>query len=307
MPLTYNQISAITLKHYVPKLIDAVFDGDALLKRYKEKGRYQKVSGGESLMLELNYAMTTAAGWYSGSETLSTTDDEQITAAEFQWKQAYANITISRDDELKNGGDAQILDFVKAKTQIAEKTLSDYIQGGLYHAGTNAKSIVGTGLFLSTSNTVGGISQSSHSWWQAQVDSSTTTLALAPMQTVFNACTVNNKSPTVGMATRSVYNKYYALLQPQQRFVDGDTAKGGFQNLLFNGIPIIVGSKVPTGNLQFLNEENLVLKVMKDEDFRFEPFQKPTNQNVKTAKIYWMGAHGVDNCRMLGALTAITA
>jgi hypothetical protein len=31
------------------------------------------------------------------------------------------------------------------------------------------------------------------------------------------------------------------------------------------------------------------------------------NQNVKVAKVYWMGAHGTDNCRMLGALTAIAA
>lgn len=307
MPLTYDQLSAITQKRFIPKLVDAIFDGDPLLKRYRDKGRYKKVSGGTSLVMPLNYALTTAAGWYSGTETLSTADNDQITGAEYQWKQAYANITIARDDELKNSGDAQVIDLVKSKTMIAEKTLADYIQGGLYHSGTNAKSIVGTGLFLSASNTVGGIAQGTYSWWQAQIDSSTTTLGLAAMQTIYNACTIDNKSPTVGMATRSVYNKFYALLQPQQRFVDGDTAKAGFQNLLFNGTTVIVGSKVPTSNLQFLNEENLGLYVMKDEDFRFEPFQKPTNQNAKTAKIYWMGAHGVDNCRMLGALTAITA
>ena len=226
---------------------------------------------------------------------------------EYQWKQAYANISITRSDELMNSGDAQVVDLLKAKTQIAEKTLADYIQGGLYHSGTTAKSIVGTGQFLSTSNTVGGISQSSYSWWQAQIDSSTTTLTLAAMQTIFNSCTINNSSPTVIMATRANYNRYYALLQPQQRFVDGDTAKGGFQNLLFNGVPLIAGSKVPTSNLQFLNEEHLGLFVMKEEDFRFEPFAKPLNQNLKSAKIYWMGAHGTDNCRMLGGLTAIAA
>ncbi|MES3012624.1 MAG: phage major capsid protein [Pseudomonadota bacterium] len=307
MPLSYDQLSAITKKYYVPKLVDAIFDSDPLLKRYKDKGRYKKVGGGTSAMMPLNYALTTAAGWYSGTETLSTTDNDQISAAEYQWKQAYANITIARDDELKNSGDAQVIDLVKSKTQIAEKTLADYIQGGLYHSGSNSKSIVGTGLFLSTSNTVGGIAQGTYSWWQAQIDSSTTTLGLAAMQTIWNSCTINNSSPTVLMSTRSVFNKYFALLAPQQRFVDSETAKGGFQNLMFNGAPVIVGSKVPTANLQFLNEENLALLVMKEEDFRFEPFQKPVNQNAKTAKIYWMGAHGTDNCRMLGALTAITA
>jgi hypothetical protein len=307
MPLSYDQLSAITKKHYVPKLVDSIFDSDPLLKRYKDKGNYKKIGGGTSVMMPLNYALTTAAGWYSGADTLSTTDNDQITAAEYQWKQAYANISIVRSDELQNMGDAQVLDLVKSKVQIAEKTLADYIQGGLYHSGSTAKSIVGTALFLSTSNTVGGISQSTYSWWQAQVDSSTTTLSLSAMQEVWNDCTINNSQPTVLMATRANYNRYYALLTPQQRFVDGETAKGGFQNLLFNGAPMIVGPKVPSGHIEFLNEEHLKLFVHKDEDMRFEDFQKPVNQNVKVAKVYWMGAHGTDNCRMLGALTAISA
>jgi hypothetical protein len=307
MPLSYDQLSAITKKHYVPKLVDSIFDSDPLLKRYKDKGNYKKIGGGTSVMMPLNYALTTAAGWYSGADTLSTTDNDQITAAEYQWKQAYANISIVRSDELQNMGDAQVLDLVKSKVQIAEKTLADYIQGGLYHSGSTAKSIVGTALFLSTSNTVGGISQSTYSWWQAQVDSATTTLSLSAMQEVWNDCTINNSQPTVLMATRANYNRYYALLTPQQRFVDGETAKGGFQNLLFNGAPMIVGPKVPSGHIEFLNEEHLKLFVHKDEDMRFEDFQKPVNQNVKVAKVYWMGAHGTDNCRMLGALTAISA
>jgi hypothetical protein len=257
MPLSYDQLSAITKKYYVPKLVDSVFDSDPLLKRYKDKGRYKKINGGTSVMMPLNYALTTAAGWYSGADTLSTTDNDQISAAEYQWKQCYANISITRSDELQNSGDAQVIDLVKSKVQIAEKTLADYLQTGLYATSTNAKSIVGTGLFVSVANTVGGISQSSYSWWQAQVDSTTTTLSLAAMQAVWNNCTINNQQPTVLMATRANYNRYYALLQPQQRFTDGDTAKGGFQNLLFNGAPMIVGPKVPTGNVQFLNEENL--------------------------------------------------
>ena len=206
-----------------------------------------------------------------------------------------------------NSGDTQILDLVKAKTQIAEKTLTDYLQDGLYNAGTNAKAIVGLGAIIGTANTIGGFSQSTYSWWQGQVDSSTTTLSIAAMQTMYNSLCLNNEQPTVIMGTRANYNRYYALLQPQQRFMDSDTAKAGFSNLMFNGTPFIVGSKVPTNNILFLNENYLVLAVHKDEDFRFEPFQKPVNQNVKTAKIYWMGSFGSANNRMHGKLSAVAA
>ena len=306
MPLTYDQISAITEKKFIPKLYDNIFDSDPLLQRLKKKS-YMKLDGGTQIIVPLNYAQTTASGWYSGAETLSTTDNDQITGAAYDWKQFYANISISRRDELVNSGDSQIVNFVKSKTQIAEKTLIDKLGDGIYSDGTDTKSIIGLQVQVDAGNTVGGIAQGTYSWWQSQENSSTTTLTMAALQTFDTALSINNDAPTVIMATRANYNRYYALLQPQQRFTDSDTAKGGFASLMFNGKPFIAGSKVPTSHVFFLNEQYLHLCVHKDEDMRFEPFQKPVNQNVKVAKIYWMGALASSNCRMQGKYTAVAA
>ena len=109
------------------------------------------------------------------------------------------------------------------------------------------------------------------------------------------------------MATRANYNRYYALLQPAQRFMDSESAKGGFTSLMFNGTPFIAGAKVPSSHIFMLNESYLHLWAHKDEDMRFEPFQKPVNQNVRVAKVYWMGALGSDNNRMHGKFTAVAA
>lgn len=306
MPLTYDQISAITERKFIPKLYDNIFDSDPLLQRLKKKS-YQKLDGGTTILVPLNYAQTTASDWYQGADTLSTTDNDQITSAEYTWKQLYANISISRRDELINSGDAQIINFVKSKVQIAEKTMMDKLGDGIYSAGSDAKSIVGLRVIVDTANTVGGIAQGTYSWWQSQEDGSTTTLTIAALQTQYNTLSINGEKPTVIMATRANYNRYYALLQPQQRFMDSETAKGGFDNLMFNGTPFIAGSKVPSSHVFMLNEAYLHLFVHKDEDMRFEPFQKPINQNVKVAKVYWMGALGSSNNRMHGKFTAITA
>lgn len=306
MALTYDQISAITLKYYVPKMYDNIFNSNPLLQRHKKKS-YEKVDGGVSVMVPLNYAVPTASGWYAGYDTLSTSDNDQITAAEYSWKQLYTNISVSRLDELKNSGDAAILGLVKNKVKVAEKQMEDLLGTGLFSNATDAKSIVGLRQIIATANTVGGISQSSNSWWQAQVDSTTTTLSLSAMLTQFNLATINSAAPSVLIGTRSIYNSYYALLQPQQRFSDSDTAAGGFASLLFNGAPVIPDSHCPSSNLFMLNEDYLHLWVHKDEDMRFEPFQKPINQNVKVAKIYWMGAYGTSNARLHGLLSAITA
>jgi hypothetical protein len=306
MALSYDQISAITQKKFIPKLVDNIFDASPILQRGKKKF-YEKIDGGERIVVPLNYAMVTSSGWYAGAETLNTTDNDVITAAEYTWKQLYANITIQRIDELKNSGDSQILSLVKNKVKVAEKTMEDKLGTGVYSAGTDPKSIVGLRLIAaSITSTVGGIPQSNYSWWQPQLDSSTTTLTMAAMQSRDNACTINNDKPTVIATTRALYNSYYALLQPQQRFADEETAKGGFTSLMFNGKPVIADSYCPSGHMFFLNEGYLHMFVHKDEDMRFEPFQKPINQNVKVAKIYFAGAFGSSNNRMHGAMTALT-
>lgn len=306
MALTYDQISAITEKYYVPKLSDNIFDSNPYLKRIKEKSMVL-IDGGTSVMVPLEYAQDGAAGWFSGADTLDTTDADVITAAEYSWKQIYANISIKRSDELKNSGDAAKLNFVKSKLKNAEKTMLDQIGTGLYSAGTNSKSIVGLRVFVGTSNTVGGISQTSYSWWRGNVDSTTTVLSMAALQTQYNAATVDNMSPTVALCSRAVFNLYYSLLQPQQRFADGDTAKGGFQSLMFNGIPVIADSHCPAASLYFVNEDVVKLYIHRDENMRFDPFIKRDDQAVQTAKIFSMLALTSSNNRLLAGLTAIAA
>jgi hypothetical protein len=305
MALTYDQVTAITQKKFIPKMYDNIFDSNPLLARAKKKGWYDKLDGGERIVVPLIYASTSASGWYSGSQTLDTSDNQNISAAEYLWKQLYANISIRRDEELKNSGDSQILSLVKNKVKIAEKTLADTLGSGLYSDGSDSQAIAGLRSIVATANTVGGISQSSNSWWQSKVDSTSTVLTIPAMQTIHTQCTVDNDKPSVGICTRSIYDLYYNLLQPQQRFADSDVAKGGFTSLMFNSIPLIADSHCPSSHLFFLNEDYLNLWVHKDEDMRMEEFQKPINQNVKVAKIYFMGAMGSSNNRLHGKLSAI--
>lgn len=305
MALTYDQISAITQKKFIPKLYDNIFNSNPLLQRHRKRS-YELIDGGTSILVPLNYAAPSASGWYAGADTLNINDNDQVSAAEYSWKQLYTNISILRSDELKNAGDEQILSIVKSKVKIAEKNMEDLLGTGIFSNATDAKSIVGLRQIVSASNTVGGISQSTNSWWQSQVDSTTTTLSLSAMQTQWNLATIGSWSPSVAICTRSIFNSYYALLQPQQRFQDSSSAEGGFQSLMFNGLPVLPDSHCPSSTLFFLNEDYLHLFAHKEEDMRFEPFAKPVNQNIKIAKIYWMGAYGSSNNRLHAIMSAIT-
>lgn len=306
MALTYADISAITEKKFIPKMVDNIFDSNPLLQILKEKS-YEKVDGGTSIMIPLNFSGVSATGWFSGSDTLDSSSNDVLTAAEYNWKQIFANVAVTRIDELKNSGDAAKLNLVKQKVQVAEKTIADGLGTGLYNAGTDSKAIGGLRLICGTSNTVGGISQTSYSWWASQVDSTTTTTTIKAMQALYNLCTIGNDSPDVIMTTRTLFNSFYSLLQPQQRFVDSKSAEAGFSSLLFNGSKVLADSHCTSNYMFMLNTKYLMLAYHPEENFKFQPFQSPINQAVKVAKIFWAGNLCSSNNRMLGMFSGLTS
>jgi len=305
MALSYSEISAITHKRIYPVLVDNIFTSNVLLQRAKKKGWYERKDGGEKILAPIAYATTTASGWYSGADTLNTSANDQITSLEFDWKQIYANVTVTRLDELKNSGDAAVINFVKSKMQIAEKTLADAIGTGLYNAGTTANAIIGLRLAVSDSGTYGGVSRTTYSWLAAQEDSSTTVFSLPAMQALYGDCTQGSSKPTVICTTQDIFDSWMNSLQPQQRFIDKQSADAGFQNISWNGTAVLADNHCPASHVFFLNEDYLHLCVHTKEDFRMEPFQKPIDQNVSTAKIYWTGALFCNNPRMQGKADAI--
>lgn len=307
MALSIDQINAITEKKFIKKLADNVFDSNALAKKLIDSGSYISIDGGSQIYVPLNYAQTTASGWYQGADTLSTTDNDNITAAAFDWCSLFAGVAITDEDELKNSGDAAQLNLLKSKMQIAEKTLKDLLGTGLWSDGSTAKSIVGLRDIIATDQTVGGISQTDNSWWRGQVDSTSTITTMSVLNALYQNCSVDDEKPDFLTGTRTIYNAYYALLQPQQRFQDDATAKGGFQNLMFNGAPMVHDSHAPTSNLAMLNLKHLKLFYHSKRNMIWEPMQKPINQQVKVGRVLWMGAFGSDNNRLHGRASALAA
>ena len=127
MALSIDQINAITEMHFIKKLADNIFDSNPVAKKLMESGSYISVDGGTQIYCPLNYAQTTASGWYQGADTLSTTDNDNISAAAYDWCSLFAGVSITEEDELKNSGDAAQLNLLKSKMQIAEKTLKDLL------------------------------------------------------------------------------------------------------------------------------------------------------------------------------------
>lgn len=301
----FDQISAVSKRYFLPKLADNIFVGTPELERAK-KNSHQLIDGGTKVIAPLEYAAGNFQ-WYSGAETLLTADVDEFTSATYDWRQCAAPVAISRLDQLKNMGDAQVVDFVKAKMKNAQKTMSNNLSLAIFNAGSDSKAPVGLRAIVGTSNTIGGISQTNNSWWAGQVDSSTATLGLSALEANFMSCSEDEEQPTVAYTTKTLYAKYWSQLQPQQRFIDEESAKAGFKSLLFNGIPVLACSNCPASHWFFINEAYFYLFTHKDENMVMDDFERPRNQNVRVAHVFWTGAIGSTNNRYHGKFSALTA
>ena len=119
MALTYTQITAITEKHFLKKLIDNIYGSNALIARLSRPGKLQLKDGGTSIVAPVINSKPTSGGYFNDLDALSTDRTDNITAAEIDWKQLYEPIRVSRKEMLQNNGDAAKLNLVASKVQIA--------------------------------------------------------------------------------------------------------------------------------------------------------------------------------------------
>lgn len=147
MALNYNNLTALTRDKFLPVLVDNIFNSNVLT--FKLLKNAEKLDGGKKIITPIEYGKNGSQGFYAGYDALSTTDTDIITAAEWDWCQAWSGITISGEEEHKNMGDSQVLSLLKSKLKNAEKSLKDLFGDTLFAnaapSGGKFTSLLGTG------------------------------------------------------------------------------------------------------------------------------------------------------------------
>jgi len=299
MALSYSQLDSITEKKFIKKLVDNVYDTNALLARLTRPEKIMLKDGGTKIIAPIIKSKPGVGGYYSDLEELDISHTDDITAAEFEWKQIYEPIRISRADILKNSGDAAKLNLIASKVKIAEKNIKENLGVGLFSDGTastgalTTKQITGLQATIDTSSTYGGIAVADLAEWVAVSKNNSGTdraLSMPLMQQAFGAVTYDDDKPTVMVCRQNVYDQLWSLYQPHQRLMSKEMAQLGFEDVLvFNGKPVIVDSHCEAQKILFLNEEYLGLAVHKDENMRVDKKESLETSNSMLHKIFWMG------------------
>lgn len=316
-----SEIITTTLRNRSKKLADNVTENNALLMRLSEKGKIKPVDGGRTIVQELEYAENGTFQWYSGYEVLDISPSDVITAAEFDWKQCAAAVSISGLEELQNSGKEKIIDLLESRIGNAERTMKNNIAAGLYATGSgnSGKEIGGLQLLVADSptGTVGGISQTGYSFWTNVVyDASSnggTAATSSNIQTYMNALYVQlvrgNDAPDLIVADNNYFNHYLGSLQAIQRITSPKMAEAGFTSLKYMNADVVLdggkGGNCPTNHMYFLNTDYLFYRPHKDRNMvPLNPDRHSTNQDAIVKLIGWAGNMTASNLSLQGVLKA---
>lgn len=247
-----SDILATAIQSRTGVIADNVTSNNALLDKLKKRGNIKTFSGGTSILQELSFASNGNAGWYSGYETLPIAAQDVISAAEYTIKQAACPVTISGLEQLQNAGKEQIIDLLDARLDIAESSMANLINSGLYSDGTGAggKQIDGLLKQVSTTptNIVGGIDRSVWNFFKNQYFRCTTTggaaMSATNIQTYFNrmwsTLVRGADRPDLILVDNIAWSFYMSSLQVIQRFTGTDTAKAGFSSIKFMDADVVL-------------------------------------------------------------------
>ena len=308
----FDEILSTTLKNYVPKLTDNIFSARPLFYALTNGQTIRRISGGAKIVVPVIYGTNSTAGSYSGTDTIDTTAQTGISAAEYDWKQYAATVTISGVEEAKNNGEAQIIDLLEGKIFQTQETIIENMNTMLFGNGTgnSNKDWLGLSALVGSTGSPGGIdaTDADNSWWRSAVtNQGSSAITLASMATLYNNCSVGNDQPTIGITGQNQYEAYEALLVDQIRYTDTDMADGGFQNLLFKGCPLTFdGTLAGEGKLYFLNTKYLQLVAHSDVWFKPTPFVRPTNQDAVFSQLLCYGELTTSNRARQGYMYGIT-
>lgn len=311
----YSDIVASTMENRSSEVADAVSNNNAIFYTMKQKGRIKTFDGGRTIMQNLAFAENGNATAYSGYDELPVGVQDVLTAAEYPIKQYAAPVTMSGLEDLQNSGKEQIFDLMEARMEVAENTLINLLTRDMHGDGTGFGGKALTGLLLAmptdpTTGTYGGINRALWPVWRPRYTVAagvTAATVLGVINAEFNALVRMNDKPDLIAMGDTIYGRFEAAIQVNQRFENPKLAEVGFTTLLYKGATVVLdggmGGAIPTGDVLFLNTKYLWLRPHSRRNMvPIGKERQSVNQDAVVNILGWAGNLTGSNAKMHGRL-----
>jgi hypothetical protein len=314
----YQQVLSMALEDRSRGYEDLVSNQIALYALLRRKGLIKNYSG-PRIRETLQIGKPTGQ-WYSGYDFLDNPPVELFNDAYWTPKMLAVPISLTNEEILNNSGEAQIMDVLESYMDVAETTLVETLETGLYSDGTgnNGKQITGLAAavpIVTNTGVYGGIDRATYALWRTTsydansafpaIGTQVNATTIRPMLTqIFLQRSRGRQSADILLMSAEHYAAYDASLVAAQRITDmrgASTMNGlGFNNLAYIGagreVAVVmgsgIGSAMPANTTFGLNSDTLRLRVnpLRNMDKLFPgDGMMPINQDALAQFIGWMG------------------
>lgn len=146
-----------------------------------------------------------------------------------------------------------------------------------------------------TADSIGGISSAAYpNWRNVYYDASGKSIAtyLKEYLTTYRVqATVGINRPKLALFTEALYSKLDAQLVANQRFASPapDVETAGFTGLRYGGMTCMFEPQMPAGSIVALNDEGILLGILKGTYMEVDPFQRVPQTDLMTSFVRMRG------------------
>jgi len=332
---TAGDLVSATLDNSRQEVVDNIFRRSAYLAKMMIAGRKKSDSGGATIVRSVEYGTNTTVTSFQGFDVVPIVPQETVTDTQWTWKEIAGNWVVSRREERLNTGKSKIRDLADQKKRSLERSFNQKLNEMLLNPASFAapdnggKALTPLSELVSlAAHSVGGITESSNSWWANQRLRSIQTGAATQngstvnkeLRSFYNTCGQNNDGfPNFGIWTKLAAECYESILDTKVRYGSTEMATLGFNTVMLKGMEVAWDQIVPGTSdngaalvayngspdeecCYFLNTDYLYLIVDSGTDFVFTPPVKhePNGQYATSGSLLFMGEHICTNRRAQG-------
>lgn len=303
------------------EIVDAVFKITPFYDKMVEGGRIKsRVPDGTHFEIPIRYGkMDQNRKWFGRGDTFGTAEKEVLTRLYYYTRNVGTNMVRFWDDERKNRGKAQLINWAEELVYNTKAALIDGFENDLLQTNSDPLAMNSLKTLINSTPTVGslgGLTRADNEFLQNYTKDftglATATNLLDEMTTIFNKCTQwkggTKRAPDLILTTREIYQDYERIARALQQIVTSDSIRAslGFGNLTFKGVEMFWAPQVEAGHMYFLNTETLELCYDPAAWFEMTEWKPVPNSLDRMAQVVCVCNLVCDNIRKNGLIYNIS-